>query len=129
MGAAQWLPRVRRGGSRGAHSLPREHAEGCGKSYDKVLPRLTEALRGSSLRLWRLEQLDWRVDCTVASPPTPPHPTPPRKLSRVQASSSLDAAMAPSVELRARVQSPGGGRRRRRWPPSGRTTSGRCWRG
>uniref|UniRef100_A0A5F8GXI7 COMM domain containing 4 n=1 Tax=Monodelphis domestica TaxID=13616 RepID=A0A5F8GXI7_MONDO len=47
--------------------LPKEHASGLCRSYEEKQGPLQESLRGSSLRLSRLESVGWRVDYTVTS--------------------------------------------------------------
>ncbi|XP_068927235.1 COMM domain-containing protein 4 [Petaurus breviceps papuanus] len=47
--------------------LPKEHASGLCRSYEEKQGPLQESLRGSSLRLSRLDSVGWRVDYTVTS--------------------------------------------------------------
>ncbi|XP_036591417.1 COMM domain-containing protein 4 [Trichosurus vulpecula] len=47
--------------------LPKEHASGLCRSYEEKQGPLQESLRGSSLRLSRLDSVGWRVDYTVSS--------------------------------------------------------------
>uniref|UniRef100_A0A8C1MH86 COMM domain containing 4 n=1 Tax=Cyprinus carpio TaxID=7962 RepID=A0A8C1MH86_CYPCA len=67
--------------------LPKEHTTGLCKSYEDKHIALQEKLRESSLRLGRLEAVNWRVDYTLSS-------------------SQLKQVNEPTVQLRLQVQDP-----------------------
>uniref|UniRef100_A0A673NJ67 COMM domain-containing protein 4-like n=1 Tax=Sinocyclocheilus rhinocerous TaxID=307959 RepID=A0A673NJ67_9TELE len=67
--------------------LPKEHTTGLCKSYEDKHSALQEKLRGSSLRLGRLEAVNWRVDYTLSS-------------------SELKQVNEPTVQLRLQAQDP-----------------------
>ncbi|CAM4734882.1 unnamed protein product [Leuciscus chuanchicus] len=67
--------------------LPKEHATGLCKSYEDKHSALQEKLRESSLRLGRLEAVNWRVDYTLSS-------------------SEIKQVNEPTVQLRLQAQDP-----------------------
>ncbi|XP_058622785.1 COMM domain-containing protein 4 isoform X1 [Onychostoma macrolepis] len=67
--------------------LPKEHTTGLCKSYEEKHIALQEKLRESSLRLGRLEAVNWRVDYTLSS-------------------SELKQVNEPTVQLRLQAQDP-----------------------
>ncbi|XP_016354895.1 COMM domain-containing protein 4-like [Sinocyclocheilus anshuiensis] len=67
--------------------LPKEHTTGLCKSYEDKHSALQEKLRESSLRLGRLEAVNWRVDYTLSS-------------------SELKHVNEPTVQLRLQAQDP-----------------------
>uniref|UniRef100_A0A8C1SBJ6 COMM domain containing 4 n=1 Tax=Cyprinus carpio TaxID=7962 RepID=A0A8C1SBJ6_CYPCA len=67
--------------------LPKEHTTGLCKSYEDKHIALQEKLRESSLRLGRLEAVNWRVDYTLSS-------------------SQLKQVNEPTVQLRLQAQDP-----------------------
>uniref|UniRef100_A0A672RDQ7 COMM domain-containing protein 4-like n=1 Tax=Sinocyclocheilus grahami TaxID=75366 RepID=A0A672RDQ7_SINGR len=67
--------------------LPKEHTTGLCKSYEDKHSALQEKLRESSLRLGRLEAVNWRVDYTLSS-------------------SELKQVNEPTVQLRLQAQDP-----------------------
>eukprot|EP00035_Acanthoeca_spectabilis_P019765 m.429611 g.429611 ORF g.429611 m.429611 type:complete len:201 (+) comp17035_c0_seq1:3355-3957(+) len=69
--------------------LPKEHAVGACKSYGKEVEAVQAVLRTRSLRLASLQDLEWRVDYTLAS-------------------SALESVLEPSIQLKLKVAAPGG---------------------
>ncbi|XP_051979191.1 COMM domain-containing protein 4-like [Xyrauchen texanus] len=67
--------------------LPKEHTTGLCKSYEDKHNALQEKLRESSLRLGRLEAVNWRVDYTLSS-------------------SELKEVNEPTVQLRLQARNP-----------------------
>lgn len=67
--------------------LPKENATSSSKTYNDKKDQLQAVLRGESLRLWKLNRLDWRVDYILSS-------------------SSLESVDAPTIELMADVSNP-----------------------
>ncbi|XP_065148492.1 COMM domain-containing protein 4 [Paramisgurnus dabryanus] len=67
--------------------LPKEHTTGLCKSYEEKHNALQEKLRESSLRLGRLEAVNWRVDYTLSS-------------------SELKEINEPTIQLRFQSQNP-----------------------
>lgn len=67
--------------------LPKEHTTGLCKSYEEKHNALQEKLRESSLRLGRLEAVNWRVDYTLSS-------------------SELKEVNEPTIQLRLQSQNP-----------------------
>ncbi|XP_062858130.1 COMM domain-containing protein 4 [Trichomycterus rosablanca] len=70
--------------------LPKEHTTGLCKSYEDKRMALQEKLKESSLRLGRLEAVNWRVDYTLSS-------------------SELMEVNEPTVQLRLQSQNPESG--------------------
>ncbi|KAI4872187.1 hypothetical protein NFI96_031029, partial [Prochilodus magdalenae] len=70
--------------------LPKEHTTGLCKSYEDKHAALKEKLKESSLRLGRLEAVNWRVDYTLSS-------------------SELKEVNEPTVQLRLQAQHPESG--------------------
>uniref|UniRef100_A0A3B4C783 COMM domain-containing protein n=1 Tax=Pygocentrus nattereri TaxID=42514 RepID=A0A3B4C783_PYGNA len=70
--------------------LPKEHTTGLCKSYEDKHAALQEKLKESSLRLGRLEAVNWRVDYTLSS-------------------SELKEVNEPTVQLKLQAQHPESG--------------------
>eukprot|EP00051_Salpingoeca_urceolata_P028263 m.485923 g.485923 ORF g.485923 m.485923 type:complete len:203 (+) comp24070_c0_seq1:347-955(+) len=67
--------------------LPKEHASSLAKVYGDKIAGIQTVLRQQSLRLWKLEACDWRVDYVLAS-------------------SKLETVQEPEVQLSLKVKSP-----------------------